>query len=502
MLGVLPADRVQRPHRHQSVALDLITDCAPGCYTLVGRDARRTGPRSSTRSGSSGRAPAPSSPHPASGTAITTSRAVRPTWSPSRTPASTPTCARSTSGSHRRTREPGGVRQRPLPPPRHQPGHRRGRRGRARGGRRSARPGGGHRHPSPRRGARGRGGRHRRPPPPAGPDRLRGRVGGRPGRRGRGAARHQPLGRPGRPAAHRRAVGHPTGRRLVGASHGWPDDVGFAPSAALVLADPFTFPAADLCADLADAHPGLPVVGGYASGRGGPGRHPPGPRRRGRRRRGRGRPARAGHRGRAGGVAGLPALRPDADGHPGGAEPGPGDRRPAGHGVHGRRDRRAPRPGRHRRHRGQRPPARSLRRRRRPRSRARATSSSGRSSGWSGPPGALSVEDRVPLGDTVQFAVRDAGTAAVDLDHRRWPAAGPMPRSLFTCNGRGTRLFDDRPPRRPRPRPVHSGPVPLGGMFAAGEFGPVGGVNFVHTFAASAAAVPGAQRPAVGLPLP
>jgi len=36
MLGVLPVDRVQRPHRHQSVALDLITSCAPGCYTLVG----------------------------------------------------------------------------------------------------------------------------------------------------------------------------------------------------------------------------------------------------------------------------------------------------------------------------------------------------------------------------------------------------------------------------------------------------------------------------------
>jgi gentisate 1,2-dioxygenase len=36
MLGVLPAGRVQRPHRHQSVALDLITDCAPGCYSLIG----------------------------------------------------------------------------------------------------------------------------------------------------------------------------------------------------------------------------------------------------------------------------------------------------------------------------------------------------------------------------------------------------------------------------------------------------------------------------------
>ena len=36
MLGVLPAGRVQRPHRHQSVALDLITDCGPGCYSLIG----------------------------------------------------------------------------------------------------------------------------------------------------------------------------------------------------------------------------------------------------------------------------------------------------------------------------------------------------------------------------------------------------------------------------------------------------------------------------------
>jgi gentisate 1,2-dioxygenase len=37
MVGVLPEGAVQRPHRHQSVALDLITDCEPGCYTLVGR---------------------------------------------------------------------------------------------------------------------------------------------------------------------------------------------------------------------------------------------------------------------------------------------------------------------------------------------------------------------------------------------------------------------------------------------------------------------------------
>jgi gentisate 1,2-dioxygenase len=38
MLGVVPAGASQAPHRHQSVALDLIIDCDPGCYTLVGTD--------------------------------------------------------------------------------------------------------------------------------------------------------------------------------------------------------------------------------------------------------------------------------------------------------------------------------------------------------------------------------------------------------------------------------------------------------------------------------
>lgn len=36
MFGRLPEDQVQKPHRHQSVALDLILDCHPGCYTLLG----------------------------------------------------------------------------------------------------------------------------------------------------------------------------------------------------------------------------------------------------------------------------------------------------------------------------------------------------------------------------------------------------------------------------------------------------------------------------------
>jgi len=43
MVGVLPVDRVQRPHRHQSVALDLITSCVAGCHTLVGSELDGSG---------------------------------------------------------------------------------------------------------------------------------------------------------------------------------------------------------------------------------------------------------------------------------------------------------------------------------------------------------------------------------------------------------------------------------------------------------------------------
>jgi gentisate 1,2-dioxygenase len=38
MYGILPARSTQKPHRHQSVALDYIVACEPGCYTLIGRE--------------------------------------------------------------------------------------------------------------------------------------------------------------------------------------------------------------------------------------------------------------------------------------------------------------------------------------------------------------------------------------------------------------------------------------------------------------------------------
>lgn len=43
MYGVVPAGAVQKPHRHQSVALDLIISAEEGCYTLVGRELTKDG---------------------------------------------------------------------------------------------------------------------------------------------------------------------------------------------------------------------------------------------------------------------------------------------------------------------------------------------------------------------------------------------------------------------------------------------------------------------------
>jgi hypothetical protein len=43
MFGLVPVGAVQAPHRHQSVAVDLVVDAKPGCYTLVGRSLDKDG---------------------------------------------------------------------------------------------------------------------------------------------------------------------------------------------------------------------------------------------------------------------------------------------------------------------------------------------------------------------------------------------------------------------------------------------------------------------------
>jgi small ligand-binding sensory domain FIST len=103
--------------------------------------------------------------------------------------------------------------------------------------------------------------------------------------------------------------------------------------------------------------------------------------------------------------------------------------------------------------------------------------------------GALAITDRVRVGQTVQFHVRDAATAdedlhallQMDLSAHELRPAGAL---LFSCNGRGTRLFPE-PHHDARAIRAEAGAIPLAGFFAAGELGPVGGQNFIHGFTAS-----------------
>jgi small ligand-binding sensory domain FIST len=105
--------------------------------------------------------------------------------------------------------------------------------------------------------------------------------------------------------------------------------------------------------------------------------------------------------------------------------------------------------------------------------------------------GALAITDRVRVGQTLQFQVRDAATAdedlhallQLDISAHAKPPAGAL---LFSCNGRGKRLFGV-PDHDAATLRAEAGDIPVAGFFAQGELGPVGGQNFIHGFTASVA---------------
>jgi len=104
--------------------------------------------------------------------------------------------------------------------------------------------------------------------------------------------------------------------------------------------------------------------------------------------------------------------------------------------------------------------------------------------------GAVAVGDEVAVGATVQFQVRDAGTAGDDLRHLLAERAPADPRHagalVFTCNGRGSHMFGDPHHDAAITSEVLDGAA-IAGMFCAGELGPVAGRNAVHGFTASVA---------------
>ncbi|MFM9196059.1 MAG: FIST N-terminal domain-containing protein [Planctomycetia bacterium] len=104
--------------------------------------------------------------------------------------------------------------------------------------------------------------------------------------------------------------------------------------------------------------------------------------------------------------------------------------------------------------------------------------------------GVIAVGDLVRTGQTIQFHVRDAQSAHDDLaallGREKDRGAAPAGALVFTCNGRGTRLFSEAG-HDARCLQDSMGPVPAAGFFAQGEIGPIGRRNCLHGFTASIA---------------
>lgn len=101
--------------------------------------------------------------------------------------------------------------------------------------------------------------------------------------------------------------------------------------------------------------------------------------------------------------------------------------------------------------------------------------------------GALAIGDYVNVGDIVQFHVRDADTAAEDLELMLLPHTLDEPPAgalLFTCNGRGTNLFDHPHGDISLLQGAFEN-LSVAGFFCAGEIGMVGERAFLHSHTAS-----------------
>jgi small ligand-binding sensory domain FIST len=108
--------------------------------------------------------------------------------------------------------------------------------------------------------------------------------------------------------------------------------------------------------------------------------------------------------------------------------------------------------------------------------------------------GTIAVAERVRVGQTVRLHVRDGASADLDLSDaltlqsHALGANGAAGALLFTCNGRGEHMFAI--PDHDAVAVTDALGAPTGGFFCAGEIGPVGGRNFLHSFTATMAVFP------------
>ncbi|GCE26244.1 hypothetical protein KDA_17280 [Dictyobacter alpinus] len=104
--------------------------------------------------------------------------------------------------------------------------------------------------------------------------------------------------------------------------------------------------------------------------------------------------------------------------------------------------------------------------------------------------GALAIGAQPRVGQTIQFQLRDASSADLDMHEVLMRAKAelgenqPIAGILCTCNGRGIGMFGI-PDHDASVIAREFGQIPLGGLFCNGEIGPVGQRIFLHSFTAS-----------------
>jgi small ligand-binding sensory domain FIST len=108
--------------------------------------------------------------------------------------------------------------------------------------------------------------------------------------------------------------------------------------------------------------------------------------------------------------------------------------------------------------------------------------------------GSVAIGERVRVGQTVRMQIRDGASADEDLRSalrsqvQALGSARPAGALVFTCNGRGSHMFEV--PDHDASAIEDTLAAPAGGFFCAGEIGPVGGRNFLHGFTATMAVFP------------
>lgn len=100
--------------------------------------------------------------------------------------------------------------------------------------------------------------------------------------------------------------------------------------------------------------------------------------------------------------------------------------------------------------------------------------------------GELVIGGQAGENSVVQFQLRDAEASAADLErqlqrHKKRDPAAPLAALMFSCVGRGAGLYGV-PHRDSGLFRRAFGDVPVGGMFCAGEIGPVQGTTFLHGY--------------------